>query len=554
MIKKEDIQKIKDAIDPLEIYSRYLNLKKVGSNWFGCCPFHGEKIPSLSIAPNRNYVYKCFGCGVGGDFIDFYRKTEGISFVESCLNLAKEFDIKIELDKKLAKEIKSRDILQKINSHIATFYNDELAKNMSAIEYLADVRKISPTMIKTFKIGATNKNNLNKIFQKYESLTKKLGLVTENNHDFFRDNRLMFPIQNEYGKIIGFNSRAIPQQDGPKYLNSRESELFDKKEALYGINFALKEIKARKSVFITEGIFDVIRMHQVNIKNCVGINGLSIHEPQIKKLAKYAKRFFLCLDNDKAALERMESVYLEIKKYAPFVDIRVVELPDCGKKMDVDEFIRENGATQFIYLVIDKDTKKTIAKPYNEYVISKALRTLNYSNIDEKRMHIYLLKDHLNAYDDYKKKNRDVELLASKLNIDENEIWRVLNKEKKDTGVVLKSIEKREIVAQKYIVALLLSDFGRNFILSICEEKDVKKYLNNTYNKLFNYISKKLLQDINKSDIINELISKFENEKSKNLIADIIFKSEEISGVYEESEIIEFLEDNLHCLKHNKRE
>ncbi|NOQ50404.1 MAG: hypothetical protein GQ557_01900, partial [Mycoplasmataceae bacterium] len=256
MISKTDIDKIKKGIDPLEIYSRYMSLKRTGNNYFACCPFHGEKTASLSISIRRNFVFKCFGCSTGSDFIGFYQKIEGISFTDACIKLADEFNIDIEIDENIKKSISIKKILSKINYHTMSYYRSNLAYAPTAYEYLIDERGISSDIIKQFKIGCTSSVSYSDSFNKYRKLTNVLGLTIEKNdkvYDFFNGKRLIIPFEDEYNNVLGFNSRAL--DDSVKYINSKESVLFDKKNVLFGINHAIKEIKLRKSVIIVEGIF-----------------------------------------------------------------------------------------------------------------------------------------------------------------------------------------------------------------------------------------------------------------------------------------------------------
>ncbi|MBV0899664.1 MAG: DNA primase [Wolbachia endosymbiont of Fragariocoptes setiger] len=283
---------IKSRILLSEVVSKKVRLIKRGENFIGLCPFHHEKTPSFSVNDIKG-LYYCFGCSAHGDVFEFVSQTEGLNFKDVVKNLALIAGVDLpqyqnEEDDKLllALELATDWFAQKV--HKVTSYLKE--------------RHVSSEMINKFKIGyaptAGLKEHLNSLGIK-DNILLQIGLINKNSYDYFRD-RLIFPIFSTASKTLAFGGRILHSEKQPKYLNSPETKIFKKKENLYGMNFALGEIRRKHLVFVVEGYLDVIAFHQAGISNTVAPLGTAISEDHIKKLWRSAQEISICMDGDSA--------------------------------------------------------------------------------------------------------------------------------------------------------------------------------------------------------------------------------------------------------------
>ena len=504
---------------------------------------------------SHSFLSKYFivgNCGTSGDVISFYQRIENLSFFDAVIQLAKDYNVEIKINKELKQEYAKKNLLYKFNKHVLDIYRNNLRYNTSALKYLIEERKISLDMIKSFKIGTTLNDDLHIVLFKYKSILEELKLITEKNNDHFRNNRIMFPYLDEKFNISGFNSRAI-NEDNIKYLTSKTSPIFDKNRALYGIHLALKEIMERAAVILVEGQFDCIRCHQEGIKNCVAASGLALSEEQVKFLNKYVKTYFICFDNDEAGNEQLEATYIQINKINPYARVRIIELPKPigKKKMDLDEYLLNNDKSEFLKIAL-------ASKNYNEYFIEKVLKDVNYKTIEEKKKYVYILKDRLLSISSIIDRNQYISMVANKLEIPEIDIHNILkNKEKYDNkqknSDKIKKIEKRNISAQKYLISLLFSEHNPYDILKIFEELDIYKHFEPMYYNIFKYIEKQWLQSNGIDDIIDNVTMNFKSDESKQAVIDILFKSNELN-YYDNDEIKIFIEDQISTLEESEEE
>ncbi len=371
------VTQIKDRLDIVDVISKYVILKKQGGNYWGCCPFHNEKTPSFSVSPAKQ-IYKCFGCGEGGDVLSFLMKINNQSFHEVVKEQAEILGI--ELPSSFEKTKDNKDIKEQIYSCMkdtAEFFKKNLLsdKNTAAYTYIAG-RSITEENIETYMLGFAP-NSYDALQQhlkgKYkEDILEKAGLIIkrENNTayvDRFR-NRITIPIFDEKGNIVAFGARAIESGQNPKYLNSPDTLVYNKSHILYGLYHAKEAIKENDSVVIMEGYFDVISAQVNGVKNAVGACGTALTDSHVKMISRYTPsgRIYLAFDTDKAgqnAAKRGAQVIREafaglgnIKQFDESFsslsenknryacELRVV-VPPQGK--DPDEFIRENGAEAY---------------------------------------------------------------------------------------------------------------------------------------------------------------------------------------------------------------
>ena len=347
-INDEIIEKVRDASDIVDIISGYIPLKKSGSNYVGLCPFHNEKTPSFTVSDTKEFFH-CFGCGEGGDVIAFIMKRENLSFPEAVKFLADKAGIIIEERKpKDNKYLEEKNRGYEINKVAARFFYDNLTKNKVALEYLYK-RKISSKVIRQFGLGYALDNwsalfNYLKSKGYKEEEISKVGLIRKKStndgyYDIFR-NRIIFPIIDVRGRVIGFGGRVL-DNSMPKYLNSQETYIFSKGNNLYGLNL-LSKLSDRKRIIIVEGYMDVISLFNHGINYAVASLGTALTEQQGKLLKRYGQNIYICYDTDEAGIKATLKAIEVLRKLD--VDPKIVILDDYK---DPDDFLKENSIDDF---------------------------------------------------------------------------------------------------------------------------------------------------------------------------------------------------------------
>lgn len=351
-INDEIIEKVKDSSDIVEIVSDYVPLKKAGANYVGLCPFHNEKTPSFTVSETKQFFH-CFGCGEGGDAITFVMKKENLEFIDAIKLLANKYGIEIEEKNLDQKYINEKERAYEINREAARWFYKNLTMDRQALEYLRR-RQISPKLINQFGLGYSP-NSWNALYNHLtnkgyeEKEIAKIGLIAPksgNNgyYDRFR-NRIMFPIIDTKSRVIGFGGRVMDHHM-PKYLNSKESIIFDKGNYLYGLNLVSK-YSNREKILLVEGYMDVIALFSKGINYAVASLGTSLTERQSRLLKRYGKEIYICYDSDaagvKATLRAIDMLLNED------VEPRIIMLP---KGMDPDDYINKVGLLEFDKLFI----------------------------------------------------------------------------------------------------------------------------------------------------------------------------------------------------------
>ncbi len=347
-INDEIIEKVRDASDIVDIISGYIPLKKSGSNYVGLCPFHNEKTPSFTVSDTKEFFH-CFGCGEGGDVIAFIMKRENLSFPEAVKFLADKAGIIIEERKpKDNKYLEEKNRGYEINKVAARFFYDNLTKNKVALEYLYK-RKISSKVIRQFGLGYALDNwsalfNYLKSKGYKEEEISKVGLIRKKStndgyYDIFR-NRIIFPIIDVRGRVIGFGGRVL-DNSMPKYLNSQETYIFSKGNNLYGLNL-LSKLSDRKRIIIVEGYMDVISLFNHGINYAVASLGTALTEQQGKLLKRYGQNIYICYDTDEAGIKATLKAIEVLRKLD--VEPKIVILDDYK---DPDDFLKENSIDDF---------------------------------------------------------------------------------------------------------------------------------------------------------------------------------------------------------------
>jgi len=372
-IDRAFIDQVLASTDIVELIKEKVALSKNGANYKGLCPFHNEKTPSFNVSSNKQF-YHCFGCGASGDAIKFLTEHDHLTFIEALSKLAQAANIE------MPDSTKKNDTTYNLfisNKKAADFYNKTLKSNNDANAYLSK-RDINQTMIETFQIGLANDSwdDLTKIFTKDKVIENALeaGLLIKSNnkiYDRFR-NRIMFPIRNSTGNIIGFGGRIFNQQDGAKYLNSPETKLFHKSYELYGLYESKKSISQEDKVLIVEGYTDVIGLHNSGIKNCVATLGTAFTKFHFKKIIRYTNNITFCFDGDvagkSAAWKAINNCLPELKDG---VQLSLIFLPEGS---DPDTFVKEEK-DEFLNLINN-------AMPLSQFIIQSLKSNLDINSVE----------------------------------------------------------------------------------------------------------------------------------------------------------------------------
>ncbi|MBQ6769799.1 MAG: DNA primase [Bacteroidales bacterium] len=350
-IPRETVEQILQTARIEEVVGEFVTLKKRGSNLWGNCPFHNEKTPSFSVNPARN-IFKCFGCGKAGDSAKFLMEHEHFSYPEALRYLAKKYNIKIEEKELTAEEIMQQSLREKmfnINEFADKFFIDKLWNTEEGktigLQYFRERGYLNP-IIEKFHLGyspaewdAFTKHAKQNGYT--DELLEQIGLSIKGNKGLYDryHGRVMFPIHNLTGRVIGFGGRILqndPEKKLAKYQNSPESEIYDKKQTLYGIYFAKNAIAKNDECILVEGYFDVLRMHQIGIENVVASSGTSLTMEQIRLVKRYTKNITMLYDGDSAgvhaALRGTDMILGE------GMNVRIVVLPP---EHDPDTFGKE---------------------------------------------------------------------------------------------------------------------------------------------------------------------------------------------------------------------
>ncbi len=369
MISKFTIQKINEEARVEDVVGEFVALKKRGANLMGLCPFHNEKTPSFTVSPAKN-IYKCFGCGKAGGPISFLTDSQQMSYPDALRYLAKKYNIEIEeeniSDEAKQQEVEKHNLVESIhiaNAAAQKFFSDYMTHNENGkigLAYFKERGFLNHT-IEKFQLGFApegydvfTKHALKEGFQL--EVLKKAGLTSPKENstvDFFR-NRVMFPIHNMTGKVVGFGGRImVKDEKAPKYVNTPESEVYLKSKILYGAYFAKNDIRKKDECLMVEGYTDVISLHQAGIENAVASSGTSLTVDQIRLIKRITSNITMLYDGDaagiKAALRGTDLILEE------GMNVRVVVLPASE---DPDSYVKKTGADAFANFI--KENRKDV--------------------------------------------------------------------------------------------------------------------------------------------------------------------------------------------------
>lgn len=390
-IPEEVVEQVRLKNDIVDTIGEYVQLKKQGRNYFGLCPFHGEKSPSFSVSPDKQ-IYHCFGCGAGGNVFNFLMKMEGVSFTESVVRLAEKSSIELPDEINVSTEQgtgSKHQFLYDIHEELAKLYHYILVnteEGQIALDYL-EQRGTTKEAIEHFQIGyAPDSWEMAVNFLRNKGYTvdqlEQAGVVVKSERDGklfdrFR-NRLMIPLSDIHGRTIAFSGRAMDDQN-PKYLNTPETSIFIKGEQLYHFHEARKTVRSENDILIMEGYFDVISAWQSGIHNCVATMGTSLTPIHIKMIGRMVQNVSLCFDGDAPGREATKKA-AEVFTQANF-QVSIIDLPNA---LDPDEFIRSFPQSEITKKI--RDLRKT----YTSFMLDYLKSERNLSNDSERVEYIHL--------------------------------------------------------------------------------------------------------------------------------------------------------------------
>ncbi len=382
MIPDHIKEHVKSSADIVEVISDYVKLRRSGNSFVGLCPFHSEKTPSFNVSPQSGF-FKCFGCGESGDVFSFLMKKDGVSFTEAIRIVGARFGIDVpeENEPVQDEQYRLKEGIFHALSFAGKFFFKQLTKSdegSAALKYL-EKRGFTHETIRSYGLGFAP-DSFDALLKAAtdvgikEEYLEQGGLIKyarngESAYDTFR-NRLMFPIFNASGKVIGFGGRVIAGSDGkspknvPKYINSSQTPVYNKSEVLYGIHVAKNEIRKTGETILVEGYTDVISMHQAGIKNVVATSGTALTIEQLRAIGRYGENLLMIYDADLAGQNAMSrGIDLALKQG---LNVRLLQLPDGEdpdsfvKKSGRDAFLeyREAEAKDFVYFSIEKAKKE----------------------------------------------------------------------------------------------------------------------------------------------------------------------------------------------------
>ncbi len=381
----EFVEQVRSRSDILQVVQSYVPLKRKGGRYWGCCPFHHEKTPSFSVVPDKGFFY-CFGCHAGGNVFKFISLIENVTYFEAIKLQAEKLNIPMpERPKTPAEEARDREVasLRKVNEMARDFFHNCLTMTSygkAGLAYFAG-RGISEEVIEAFSLGFAPEawDKLSTAFMKRgvsQELLLKAGLVSESQktqgvYDRFRG-RVIIPIADERGRVVGFGGRVLDDSK-PKYLNTQETVLFNKRKLLFGLDRSHRAIQEAGYAIVVEGYMDAISVFGAGVENVVASLGTAFTVEHAKKLMRYAKEIYFCYDSDEAGQQAtIRALSLVVRDTGAMV--KVITVPD-GK--DPDEYIRKHGAEAFRELV-----KKAL--PLVDYRLKYVLSHVAYDTLEGK--------------------------------------------------------------------------------------------------------------------------------------------------------------------------
>ena len=544
-ISEELKNRIIDNSDIVSIIGEYVDLKKSGDSHVGLCPFHNEKTPSFTVSEKKQ-LFHCFGCGAGGDVVSFIMQKEGLDYPSAMKLLADKQGISLEENNNNSKQYQKNQRLYEINRDIMMFFYKNLLTSREAQNYLKK-RGLKSKLVNTFMLGFA-KNSWDDLLNYVKSKDyllediEALGLIKRKQSGDYYDkyrNRIIFPIINHYGKVIGFGARSIDEQM-PKYLNSPESEIFKKRYNLFGLNLFKKQNK--RDVILVEGYMDVIGLNNYGIDVAVASLGTSLTNEQAKLISRYADNVYICYDSDNAgikATDRAIDIFLQEE-----VRPKIISL---GNGLDPDEFTKLNGKEEFI-------KKMDNAEDVYNYKYNKILDIYSKSKANEKIDKLSLFVEFLASIDSELTREIFINNVSTLFKIDKetlkssieqyNQVHRqkmgqtIIHREKPNQNkVIVEDYKKNISINELEILRLFCNQRGeyednKDFFDEVLEDKRVlqlKNYLEknelndniySTFPKDYQFIIDYIKNDLNEI-VVEELMDRIEYENKLKKLKEI---------------------------------
>lgn len=458
-ISYEEILSIQRKANIVDIIRDYVPLTQRGKNYFGICPFHDDHNPSMSVSPEKG-VYKCFVCGNAGNVFNFVMEYEKVSFYEAVKIVADKIGVSIDIST-TKKENTKKSPLYDIYNIAYKFYQNNLntVYGKDAKKYLLN-RKIDEDVIKNFNIGLSLSDSelcnalKAKGFKDDDIVSSGVAVQNGNNiYDIYK-NRIMFPLYDLEGNVVGFSGRIYNQKSESKYINTKETEIFKKGELLYNYHIAKKEARKEKNIIVVEGFMDVIRLSTIGIVNVVATMGTAVTKHQLNLIQKLAPNITLMFDGDKAG-EKATNAFIELAN-GNDSNIKVVRLED---NLDPDEYILTKGKDKMIYNL-------SHAQSVYDYKLSSYKENIDFNDSKEVSNYINVMIKEFEKIDDDIVREIEIKKLSESTNVSYDLIKSKLKEKEKNLIITHKpkniKINKYE-KASKYILYRMIND--NNMIL-----------------------------------------------------------------------------------------
>jgi DNA primase len=456
---KSTVEDLLARINILDIVSQHIKLRRTGKNFVGLCPFHKEKTPSFTVSIEKQ-IYYCFGCHSGGNAINFLMNYENLTFQETLENLGRQYGVEVT-QRSGEKRTSTLEALSKL----ADYYHQQLKNSRPAQQYLAR-RGIDESVIEAFQIGFSDRAR-----QDIKGFLKKSGLPNDTllstgivrlkegeMYDMFRG-RIVIPIFDVNGRVIGFGGRATEKDALPKYINSPESPVFSKRTALFGIEKTKKAITEMNEAFIVEGYFDLIALYQHGFRNVIATLGTAITENQLSRLRNYTENITLMLDGDEAGIKsalRLISIFSDMD-----INGNMVVLPSGH---DPDSFVRKEGIDGIQRVVAEK-------KSILDYFFDYAKNKYGVDKLEGRIAFIRAVMPHIETIQDGIKKRLYIKRLSELTNIEEQHLWDGLRGR---SDSVVPDGDPSESIIGKRVIGIL---FNNPELIKMSQEKGVLEYV-----------------------------------------------------------------------------
>lgn len=516
----EWIQKLKENNDIVSVISKSVTLVQKGKTYWGCCPFHFEKTPSFAVNQYEQY-YHCFGCGASGDVVKFVEQSESVEFYDAIKILAKNANMELPDftdNENIVLQKKKKDLFYKILKDTANYYyqNLKLPEAKVALDYLQK-RSLNLETIKKFGIGYS--------LGWHEVITylKKLGYqekdiiecgVAEKKDKNIYDaqaRRLVFPIINSYGDVVGFSARVLEKTDFAKYKNTAQTLVFDKSKCVYGINI-IKQIKSTsnlKEIIIVEGQMDVISLHKAGICNAVACMGTALTSNHAKEMKRFCDKVVVCFDGDgagkKATLRSIEILV------GAGLNVYVTTIPNG---QDPDEFVKEHGKEEYLKLIDN-------AKYWVDFLIDDFAQVYNLNKNDEKRKFVLDCLNVIKTLESESEQDIYLTLVKNYTNISNTVLKNDLIELKNSGSIEINKVEEKNednvnmgnayIRAIKYILSALLRKKDYAYLSGDIENN----IMNSDYLKIYKYVKEE--KEKGNNPIISTIFDMFNVEDNRDI-------------------------------------